>query len=109
MIFAVIKNNADERNKYPLGYCVHDYDELHRETFSPDVDTLAIIPLRISGKTYAEKKDSARNLAIEVQRTICQEAECNVPYGTHMILGDFFEKIAKRFGLLREFRENAII
>lgn len=58
------------------------------------------------GKTYAEKKERARALAIDWQRrageTVKSWQEC-AEESAH------FSRIGRRFGLLREFRENYII
>ena len=56
--------------------------------------------------TYAQRKEAARESAIDWQ---IWASEQNLSYGE---LGDFmahFAKLAKRFGLTREFRENGII
>ena len=56
-------------------------------------------------KTYQEKKAAAREEAIEWQLTTAQEpmymseaAEWN----------EYFTRLGRRYGLLREFRENCI-
>lgn len=58
---------------------------------------------KISGKTYAEKKEYARNLAIEYSYN-----DSAISWGELTRVQGFFEKIGRRYGLLREFRENAI-
>lgn len=81
------------------------WDALHAATFSPEVDVQAIIPLRITGKTYSDRKESARNLAIDVQGA----DDGGLSWSEYAALGDFFEAAARRYGLVGEFRENAII
>ena len=57
-------------------------------------------------KTYQELKEQAREQAIDWQQW---QSEKNLSYGE---LADYqakFEKLGRRFGLVREFRENAII
>ena len=56
--------------------------------------------------TYQRKKAQAREIAIEWQLN----DGCNVQYSFKgwAMLGDYFNKLGKRFGLLREFRENGI-
>lgn len=56
-------------------------------------------------KTYQELKEDARNTAIEWQLN-----DSNYPhsYGGLSILQDYFYKLGRRYGLLREFRENGI-
>ncbi len=57
-------------------------------------------------KTYAEKKAEARSMAIEWQMEF---AEKQTSYAELYESAIFFEKIGRRYGLLREFRENAVI
>ena len=57
-------------------------------------------------KTYQEKKEKARIKAIEYQHEIMTEE--NISYNEISIYCDKFYKLAKRYGLIREFRENGI-
>ena len=54
---------------------------------------------------YQKRKESARQKAIDWQLN-----DSGYPYSYEglAIIGDYFYKLGKRFGLLREFRENAI-
>lgn len=56
-------------------------------------------------KTYRQLKEAARQTAID-----WQSEDSGYPYSQEglSILGGFFYKLGKRFGLLREFRENGI-
>ena len=65
----------------------------------------AYLPLTVSGKTYAERKENLRQLAVEIQLQDCG----GLSYEEEAILCDFFKKQGKRYGLLREFEENGII
>lgn len=56
-------------------------------------------------KTYQQKKDAARQLAIDWQY---EDGDYPYSYEGLAILCNFFRKLGKRFGLLREFRENGI-
>ena len=56
-------------------------------------------------KTYAERKEEARNIAIEWQYT---DGNYQYSYEGLAILCEYFRKIGKRYGLLKEFRENGI-
>jgi hypothetical protein len=56
-------------------------------------------------KTYQQKKDAARQLAIDWQY---EDGDYPYSYEGLAILCNFFHKLGKRFGLLREFRENGI-
>ena len=56
-------------------------------------------------KTYQQGKEEARGIAIYWQ----EQAEIfDYSYGEYAEAGEYFYKIGKRYGLLREFRENGI-
>ena len=55
---------------------------------------------------YQKGKEKARNEAIEWQSDF---AAHNYSYGELAYFSDYFETKARRYGLLREFRENGII
>ena len=55
--------------------------------------------------TYQENKEKARQIAIEWQ---IEASEQNYSYGELAEYGEYFRKLGKRYGLLKEFRENAI-
>lgn len=78
----------------------------HSETFSPEVENIKMLMFKITGKTYQEKKASAQELAIEWQT---QFTGYSWSYSEIMEIDEYFYKIGKRYGLLKEFRENAII
>lgn len=57
--------------------------------------------------TYAEKKDEIRQMAIDYQNMF---VEGETFYWSDIAeWTEFFEKYGKRYGLLKEFRENGII
>jgi hypothetical protein len=57
-------------------------------------------------KTYQQLKQAAREAAIDWQDW---QAEQNLSYGELAEDQERFEKLGRRYGLIREFRENAII
>lgn len=57
-------------------------------------------------KSYEEKKEKARQEAIEWQNTF---AERNLSYGEIQAAYGRFLRLAKRYGLTREFQENGIL
>lgn len=57
-------------------------------------------------KTYAELKAAARQKAIDWQNEF---SENNYSYGELNYYQNYFEKLAKRYGLVEEFKENGII
>ena len=55
---------------------------------------------------YQKKKENARNEAIRWQSDFENH---NYSYGELVAWQAYFEKLAKRYGLVKEFRENAIV
>ena len=84
------------------------WDRVHALTFNPD-GVYIVRALRTSGKTYAEKKANAAELARELQSIESETSGGGLSWGEYAIIMDFFERVGRRFGLLREFRENCII
>ena len=64
------------------------------------------IPMTVSGRTYQERKNDIRNKAIEWSNNQGEYAAWS--YGELADIGSFFETNGRRYGLLTEFRENAI-
>lgn len=56
-------------------------------------------------KTYQQKKEAARQEAIDWQ---CEQADMSLSYGELADAQERFERLGRRYGLLQEFRENAI-
>lgn len=56
-------------------------------------------------KTYYERKEEIRQEAIEWQLNF---ANNNYSWGDLYEWGNYFYKLGKRYGLLREFHENGI-
>lgn len=56
--------------------------------------------------TYQEKKADVRQKAINFQQVF---SECDFSYSEIIEYQDYFLKQGKRYGLLKEFRENGII
>ena len=56
-------------------------------------------------QTYEYKKARARDKAIQWQQEF---GEHNYSYGELAEFGEYFYKLGKRYGLLKEFRENGI-
>lgn len=55
---------------------------------------------------YQRAKESARNKAVEWQNGFCDQ---NYSYGELAYYVEYFSRLAKQYGLVREFRENGII
>ena len=56
--------------------------------------------------TYQKRKEDARQQALEWQANFAE-----IPQGWLDIMqaGEYFDKLARRYGLVKEFRENGII
>jgi hypothetical protein len=63
------------------------------------------LTIRELKQTYEYKKARAREKAMQWQREF---GEHNYSYGELYEFGIYFEKLGKRYGLLKEFRENGI-
>lgn len=57
-------------------------------------------------KTYQERKEAARQQAIDWQLWASEQP---LSYGELEDWMEHFERLGRRYGLLQEFRENAII
>lgn len=55
---------------------------------------------------YQIAKERARDMAVEWQSNFCDQ---NYSYGELAYWQNHFERLAKRYGLVREFKENGII
>ena len=84
------------------------WDRVHALTFSP-AGVYIVRELRTRGKTYAERKANAAELARELQSIESETSGGGLSWGEYSIITNFFEEVGRRFGLLREFRENCII
>ena len=101
LLLGILKNmnGKIESNLYD------NWRDWHTDTFSPVTEIKTMILFKVSGKTYAERKENLRDLAIEFSNNV---GETCLSYGELMEIGNFFEKNGKRYGLLREFKENGI-
>lgn len=81
--------------------------EFQKDTWSPFYFPNVVFSLdRIHGKTHAEKKAFLEDLAINYSN---HEPCKGLSLGEVLLVNNFFEKYGKRYGLLKEFRENGII
>ena len=81
-----------------------DYPSFYVDTFSPKCEVIQLIKFTVRGKNYRERKNSLEEIAIEFSHN----AICGLSYEELFHIQNFFETMGKRYGLLREFRENAI-
>ncbi len=95
---------TDPNNNYIQG--VYTPEELHELQFSPETETRYITAFK------ASDKESAREIAISVQLMDTETANNGgntMTYGEWAIICASLERLAHRFGLVREFRTNGLI
>ena len=102
MFIGVFKN---AKNKIE-NYVYFDWRAWHTDTWNPTIEIIGLLNFKISGKTYTEKKASLEDLAKDWQNNFACYAW---GYGELAEIYNFFEKNAKKYGLLKEFKENGII
>lgn len=93
-----------DQNGQEQNWIYYSWSEYHKDTFSPECRPLNIVEFTAHGKTYAERKDSVREIAMDFQN-----AEPELSYGEWSTVSEWFERMGKRYGLMREFRENCIV
>lgn len=79
------------------------YEKWYEDTFY--VYNIETLDFKISGKTYKEKQASLEELAKNWQYDF---ASLSWSYSELMEIQDYFYKNAKRYGLLKVFKENCI-
>lgn len=72
-----------------------------------DKHVICFIPLIVSGRNYQERKNDLQEKAIEWSNSVGQYPKWS--YGEFAIIQGFFETNGRRYGLIREFRENGIL
>ena len=85
-------------------YTFDSYEEYFNETFSPWVEILFATDFKVKGKTYADRKEFVRNMAINYSNN----GACGLSWGEVAIVRNNFYELGKRYGLLKEFKENGI-
>ena len=81
---------------------VYSYDLLWNRDFAP-LDSDVLILDRVTGDSYQYKKSVVRDKAIHFSHM-----EVTMTWGDVAEIQAWFEKFGRRYGLLREFRENGI-
>lgn len=98
MFYAIYR----EKNGNKVG---HLFDSMVGFMMLTDTNPIDIVDFKVSGRTYKERKESARQLAIDYQHM-----ECGGMYmSEYAEVGDYFRKIGKRYGLSVEFEREGVI
>lgn len=87
------------------GQLYHEWAEYYSDTFNPETEVSEIILFSPKGKTYTEKKESVSEIAKRFQ----SENESGLSWGEIAEINSWFEKMGRRYGLLKEFAEMGII
>ena len=83
----------------------YNWDLFHKDTFSPLTKDIKLLVFKIKGKTYKEKKESLQELAIDWQLNF---SGLSWSYAEIATIQEYFYRNAKKYGLVKEFKENAI-
>ena len=97
-IATISRNGKTETSLY------YYFSDFYRDTFSPETEIVNYIPLIVSGRNYQEKQNSLRETAVEFSNAELSD----MAFSEWAAIGYFFETNGRRYGLLKEFRENAI-
>ena len=105
MVFARIKtaDGVIEDNLYM------NMKHLGHELLKNKETMLDVLRLEVCGKTYSERKEYLRTVAIFFQAKDDGEADILLSMGERAVIEDWFYMNAKRFGLVEEFSLNGII
>ena len=95
-----------ERNGEYTGGLWYSWEAYNKETFSPECETVMCYDFTTKGNTYADRKKFVRNFAVDWSHA-CGLYE-SWSYGELFEIQSEFERLGRRYGLLREFHENCI-
>lgn len=91
--------------EFPHKHFFRSFCDEHESALTGD-EVLWAIPLMVSGRNYAEKQEYLRGLAIDAMNAASEYG--GFSYGELADIQEFFSIAGARFGLLQEFRENAV-
>lgn len=106
MFFVKVKSCVDGHTESGIYRCEHS--EMVDSVRKAKSVFLFVLPFRIVGKTYQERQESLRELAIDFQYNNDGDTDIQLSYSELADASDFFERMGRKYGLLREFRENCI-
>ena len=106
MLYAIIH---DESSNTTTLHVYKSYSEMIKNTFSPDSITWWLLDTTRppKGKTYKVKQDRLRQKAIDYSN-VAGMIDNDISLFDFVTISDYFYKYGKRYGLLKEFRQNAI-
>lgn len=101
----ICKFELDNKTYNGVFNSIREYYNCYKDKFSPLCKNIEVLYFKISGKTYQEKQNSLRDLAIEWQLNF---ASLSWSYLESAEIQNYFLENGKRYGLLKEFKENCI-
>lgn len=101
----IVRFTIENEEKFYLYYGREGWKEFQKDTFSPLTKDINILEFKLHGKTYQEKKAAAIDLAITWQHEF---SYLSWSYLELAEIQGYFERIAKKYGLMKEFKENCI-
>lgn len=104
LYFGVFKDS----NNNLQAWLYNDMEGFIKDTFSPACNIIACLGFSVSGSSYNEKKENARNIVIEFNSIVCENS-IDLSYSEWHTIAGIFESYAKNYGLMKEFKENCII
>ena len=78
----------------------------NKATWSPEKEYSFVTDFSVKGKTYAARKAAARELAIDVSIAV---SKGKLTWSEIADIAQNLERIGKRYGLIKEFKENGLI
>ena len=84
---------------------IYGYTKWLEDTFSPDCENIKVLDFKLKGKTYEDKRNSLEELAKDWQLHF---SKYSWSYGEIAEIQYYFYENAKRYGLLKVFKENCI-
>lgn len=100
LIYLYLEDQNEER-----ATTCQTWEEVHALTFSPDIVDYFVFDFVIKGKNYQERKNYARNMAQQFQTF----AAPGLYWPELADLGAAWEKSARRYGLMSEFKTEGIL
>ena len=109
-MFYILRKESDTGKTVELIGAINLPERKHVYDYLNDPNTLYYLPFCIHGETYAERKESLHDLAVEYSYAPHSDADAdeNLSIYESSCVSRWFEKNGKKYGLLKEFRENCI-
>lgn len=101
----IARFTIEEKEQFFIYYGSEGWKEFYKNTFSPLTKDINILEFKLHGKTYQEKKAASIQLAQDFQFFF---GDLSWSYSELAEIQGYFERIAKQYGLMKEFKENCI-